>query len=332
MPPVPNPYLISRGPAEITYNTGGKTAHYLSVGDVTLDAGLATKDLEAAFAGAVKTIRSGIKPVLSFAPLGLFRDLAVTFGQALLTPGRTLRGALVPGAKGAAGTMQDNTILIQPLDTTQKQTTLYGVALSKLCDLVFSAGAQIFSGDLNFVACGKAGVAADAPNRLFLREDNELEHPHYDPAALFAQTYDVKTELFNGGESVATVAGVKVVFGLATTDKASDGLIYDVTFKSLKPVASFQPLGIEEDDFWTALNLQGPDSVLGKATSDNGADLIVSGPGAYLKLPLAGISKASLVFGADAERIGDMDMVAGVAVDAQGVPLPRFVLDTQAPA
>ena len=103
-------------------------------------------------------------------------------------------------------------------------------------------------------------------------------------------------------------------------------------FKSLKPTATFVPLGISEDDFFAALNLQGPNAVLGKALSDTGADLVIQGPGAYFKLPLAGISKGSTIYGPDADRIGSVEMVAGVAVDNNGVPLPRFVIATQAPA
>ena len=105
-----------------------------------------------------------------------------------------------------------------------------------------------------------------------------------------------------------------------------------MVFKSLKPTATFQPLGIAEDDFLTALNLQGANSVLGKALSDTGADLVVTAPGVYVKLPLAGISKASLVYGADAERVGSLDMVAGVQVNPDGSIAPRFLISTQAPA
>ena len=328
MPATINRYTLSRGPAEVAFTVGGVTAYYLSVADITLDAGLTTKDLDSAAFGVVKTIRSGTKPVVSFAPLGMFRDLAITFPHAAMTPGKTLVGAPV----GNPAVMTDNVLVIRPLDTTQKKTTLYGAAMSKVPDLQFSAQAQIFSGDINFTLAGKSGVAADDAARLLLREANDLIAPHYDPATLFAQTYDVTCAIFDAGAVLATVGGVKVSFGLATTDKVADGLLYDVSFKSIKPTASFQPLGISEDDFIAALNLQGENSVLGKSLADSGADLVISGPGAYLKLPLAGISKASVVYGSDAERVGSLDMVAGVAVDNTGAPMPRFVLATQAPA
>ena len=327
MPAILDRTKLSRGPAEIAYTTGGQTAYYLSVGDVTFDPGLATKKLDSAAFGTVKTIRSGVKPTVSFDPLGMLRDLAITFPHAAMTPGHSLVGAY----SGNPAVYADNTLVVRPLDQSQKKTTLYGAGISKVPDLNFTGQAQIFSGAMTFAIAGKNAVAADAANRLLLREANDLDHPHYDPATLFAQVYDVTCALFNNGNPLATVGGIKVAFNLATTDKGADGLLYDMSFKSIDPTASFQPLGISEDDLLAALALQGAGSAIGKSVNDAGADLVISAPGAYCKLPVAGISKASLIYGADAERVGVLDMVAGVQVDANGVPTPRFVLALAAP-
>lgn len=328
-----NSDLVSRGPAVCTYTHGDTVLQLLSEGDVSIDSGIATADQVASFAGGpIETFRTAVNPTVSLKPLGLTTYLALLQSFASAVPGRSLKRSLQTPTGGGAAAMADHTLLVQPLDVDQPQTLYHGVAISKVTDVVFSAAAPLFDGTLDFRVLGTNNVAPTAADRLFTQSANLFAALDYDPATLVRQAYDVTYSLLGAGAAFGTAKGAKLSLGLNVTEHTADSVhIYDVSFGHVQPVVTLTPVGISEADLLTALRLQGAGSQVGGKLSASGDTLLIAGTGVYCRVPLAGIRKAPLTFGAAADRIGDLEFFGSVSVGAGGVLAPRFYLGTQPP-
>lgn len=166
--------VVSRGPAMVTHRAGFFFTREDLVVDFTIDA----KAIPSAAFGDLTQVNQGVKATAKFRPIGEFEHLGVLWPYATTPIGRSIFGDA------------DYPLLIQPLDTTQKQTRFKAAGLSKMPDLFFTATDTIIQ-DCEFQMVGANGVAVDDAARLFVIEANALDLGAlpYDPDKLLVQSY-----------------------------------------------------------------------------------------------------------------------------------------------
>jgi hypothetical protein len=166
--------VASRGPAMVTHRGG----YFFSKEDIVIDFPFNAKGIPSAAFGQLTKIRQGGMATTKFTPIGEFEHLGVLWPYASTLPGTSIFGDA------------DYPLLIQPLDTTQKQLRFKAAGVSKMPDLNFTANDTLI-GDVEFKMVGANGVAIDDPARLFVLEDNAIDPDAlpYDPAKLIIQAY-----------------------------------------------------------------------------------------------------------------------------------------------
>lgn len=147
--------------------------------DLVVDFNKETKELPSAAFGKLDEVNLGTKATAKFRPVGEFEHLAVLWPYSTTPVGTSIFGNA------------DYPLLIQPLDTTQKQTTFKAAGISKMPDLFFTATDTLIQ-DVEFQMVGANNVAVDDAARLFTQEANVLDLGAlpYDPAKLIVQAYN----------------------------------------------------------------------------------------------------------------------------------------------
>jgi hypothetical protein len=155
---------------------------FFSREDIVVEMSHDTKPIPSAAFGELTKVRQGVKATTKFRPIGEYEHLGVLYPY-----------ASTPINRSIFGTDADYPLLIQPLDTTQKQTRFKAAGLSKMPDLFFSATDTLF-GDCEFQMIGANNTAPEAEERLFVLENNaiDLETLPYDPTLLYVQAYSAR--------------------------------------------------------------------------------------------------------------------------------------------
>lgn len=126
--------------------------------------------------------------------------------------------------------------------------------------------------------------------------------------------------------------GVKVAFNLTINDEESDAIgHYDSIFGSLSVSATAQPQGMRDEVALAAAQVQGAMSVRGRKLSQGAHDLIVTGDGVYFALYGANLKKAGMVYGAQNQRVPEMEWAASRTVGSGGALRPLFYIGDAAP-
>lgn len=155
-----------------------RAGYFFTREDLVVDFSLDTKGIPSAAFGELTQVSQGVKATAKFRPIGEFEHLGVLWPYATTPIGRSIFGDA------------DYPLLIQPLDTTQKQTRFKAAGISKMPDLFFTATDTIIQ-DCEFQMVGANGVAIDDAARLFVIEANALDLGAlpYDPDKLLVQSY-----------------------------------------------------------------------------------------------------------------------------------------------
>ncbi len=211
--------IVSRGPAMVTRGAG----FFFSKDDIVVDLSKDTKPIPSSAFGPLTEINQGIKASAKFIPIGEFEHLGILWPYATTPVGSSIFGPA------------DVPILIQPLDTTQKQTRFKASALSKMPDLNFTATDTLL-GDVEFQMVGANNTAVDDPNRLFVQETNALNLAAlpYDPSALIIQAYQ------NSWLSAGTYT---LTYGAATSAVLAFGANAAAVAAALNALASITAAG-----------------------------------------------------------------------------------------
>lgn len=324
-------YANFRGPAICVLKTGDDTHKLFAKGDVTIDFGIDTATQTSSI-GDVETFRTGVNPTITLTPFNQTNYFDLFAALATMRFNDSMVGALKTPAGGGAKTMADNVLIVQPLNPNVQQYTFTGVGISATPGMTFSTTDDLFDGSLTFRAVGKNNVAPNAADRLFIREANAYDGIGYDASKNIRQAYQITHAQVNGGQAFGTVAGAKLALGLKVNELKADGFgVYDLSFGGLTPVVTLTPLGVSDADIAAALKLQGVGSEIGSKLSAVGGDLVLTGQGVYLKVPLAGVRKAGVVRGPSAELLSAFEFVGAVSIDGNGDVAPRFVLGEAAP-
>ncbi len=193
-----NRLISTRGPALVTFRNG----YFFSKDDINVDLSKEEKDLPSSAFGSLGKTNLGIKASAKFTPIGEFEHLGILWPYASALIGSSIFGDA------------DYPLLIQPLDTTQKQVRFKAAGVSKMPDLNFTA-ADTLIGEVEFQMVGANDTAVDDPNRLFVQEANTLDVNAlpYDPDALLVQAYQnswlsagTYQPAYNGDDTTAPIA------------------------------------------------------------------------------------------------------------------------------
>jgi hypothetical protein len=166
--------VVSRGPA-VCYFAGGV---FLSREDMVVELKHDTGSIDSDAFGKLTDMQLGVKASLKFRPIGEFEHLDVLWPHAATKKGQSIFGT------------EDSTLIIKPLDGTQKMVTFKAAGVSKMPDLNFTAKDTII-GDVEFKMVGANNTVITDAARLFVFADNDLdpEAIPYDPEKLLVQAY-----------------------------------------------------------------------------------------------------------------------------------------------
>jgi hypothetical protein len=166
----PNPLLISRGPALVTY----QGASFFTKGDLKLDFGVTMKAVERSGFGPGQMYATKIAPVLTVPLVGAVENLGILFPYGAMLVGSSIFSA--------------SALIIQPLDTTQKQITFYDAAVFKEPSLTLGSD-QLSLGDVTFRFRPQVGQPLTSNTAWFVEGENEWDGEGYEASTIIAQAY-----------------------------------------------------------------------------------------------------------------------------------------------
>jgi|GEM_PF-5521852 len=202
--------------------------------DLVVDFNIDAKGIPSAAFGELTQVRQGVKATAKFRPIGEFEHLGVLWPYASTPIGRSIFGDA------------DYPLLIQPLDTTQKQTRFKAAGLSKMPDLFFTASDTIIQ-DCEFQMVGANNVAIDDPARLFVLENNAIDPAAlpYDPTALLVQAYS--NRWLSGGTYLPSYNAVAATGGGSAFD--ANAATVQAKLRTIAALAAVLVVGNYTDGF-----------------------------------------------------------------------------------
>jgi hypothetical protein len=290
--PVTRTSLLA-GPAAATFNGHTFFAH----DGILITPALETGPVESDAQGVIDATVSGALTKIQFTPSAPLADLVALYPHLQGAPGASLFGITdVPlvliGANGV-------------------RLTFAAVAIVAMPDLVLSNRGPV-TGAVTFLARGARGLGVTAANRLVTIDTATMPEPARGTPQLaddFAITWGAAPWL-----KLRARDGVRVHFALHTKRVVSDANAWlDWTLDRLEVEARFtpaSPAGPVESNLVSALGLQGPNAMPGRALSATATALEVVGEHLCLRLPLAQLVRAELAFDAVHPRIGELVFVA----------------------
>ena len=283
---------ILRGPAVIQFN--GCT--FYSKGDITVDVGLETFQVETAAHGKVdeRVIERSIK--VKFTPAGEWENLATLYPY-----GSAVLGASVFGAV-------DLPLVIQTL--SGRKITFSSAAITQMPAISLSSTKTLL-GDVEFTCLGKNNEAWTTAGNSFAIAAQAFSDATFDPASILTQPYAAAWGAVAPWDAIKTFAGWEISFDLSlnpvTTD--DDGIV-DYTFASLAVSASCQPMGITEQQFLDAMRLQGATNARGRSLQAGANDLVFTGTGVAITIKKAQMKEGGMLFNPKDPRIATAKWIA----------------------
>ena len=304
--------LIKSGPALLTW----QNAKIYFRGGLTIAEEKTTIDLEADVM-SVPDARMGDRLVtFSGVPVGAWKDLAVLFALASAPIGTRLHGAA------------DSAATIHFLDGDL--FTYHNAALINIPDLIFSA-VKTLLGEVQFEARTKKATAASAANSLFTRTNTPFTDASFDSAEILTQVYT-----YNFGaapwDDIQTADGMKVMGTPVWRDILDDSAgVIERELTGLSFSSSFTPLGIAQADIDSRLALQNnAAAVRGASMSGIAEDLIITGPGVFVKQRGGFLRSSSMKAARDANRHDTHEIVSTLNLLA-GTQQAGLVVATEDP-
>jgi hypothetical protein len=300
---------ILRGPAIVTFNSQS----FYSKGDITLDLGVETFDVEASAYGKVDERVIERVARVRFQPAGEWEALTTLWPY----------GATTVGASIFTGT--DRPLVIHTLDGTT--LTFKAAAVTRMPEITLAANATMI-GEVELTCIGQDNQAWTVADNLVATASAAFSDANFSIPAILTQPY---TAAWGSSpwNSFQTFDGFRIGFDLQlsplTTD--ADGLV-DMMFSRLAVTARCRPLGITEAQLITALKLQGTGNARGRSLQANSADLVLTGvvsTGAIITLNSAQMKMGGLQAGPTTPRIGEVEFVATREFSG-GSPVAIFTL------
>ena len=283
---------IIRGPAVVTF--GGQT--FRTKGDVQLNMGIDTFDVESSEFGPIDKRRNGITISLSFTPVGVVTAaiVPVLWPHLSKTLGTSLFGA------------SDVPCTVAPVGGGV-QLVLSAAAITKM------PGIDICATKTSMGQVGITGILAnnkewsDAAARYAASTISAPTLAAIDTSTIPTSPARVTWE--DVFADLPTAEGVHVEFDLQTNNEETDedGLV-DITMGTVSATASFEPVGgVDLGDLLDAIALQGSGVLRG--TSLSGHDLTIAARdvgGLTVVIPDARLDNLPLNYGPSSRRIGSL--------------------------
>lgn len=232
--------------------------------------------------------------------------------------------ALYPWLDGAPGTslFGDTDSPLVLVAANGVRITFASAAIISMPDMTLAARGSL-AGAVTFLALGARTMPITAADRL-LSIDTAV--PPIPPPGVPQLADDFVVTWGNAPWSgLRALDGVRVHFELKTKPVFSDAnALLDLTLDRLEVHVRFAPatpFGPGESDFVSALQLQGENSLPGRALSATAQTLDIAGEHLWLRLPLAQLAAGSMTFDPLHPRLGDLLFVASRAFLEAGAPL-----------
>lgn len=301
---------IIRGPAVVTFNG----ATFYSKDDIQCEVDEATFEIMTSLYGVIDDRVSHREARITFTPCGEWETTAI--------------GVLWPYANYLIGQSlfgTDTPLVI--VDQTGKRLTFQAAAITKSPDVILSA-TKTTIGSVTFSCIGKDNTpwaTADS----FVKVETGISFPAslLDPAKIWTAPWSAAWGS-SPFDAIETVDGWNISFQLDASpfEIDSQGII-DYTFGKLTVVAKCKPVGIAESALIAALGIQSTGAIRGRSLQAiaNNNDLVFSSSGADSGLTVfkAAPRRSNIVFGATANRLGEVEWVATRKL-AAGVMQPLF--------
>lgn len=301
---------VQRGPALVTF--GGAT--FYAKDGIRVSAPLQNTKLQSDNWGNLHAIREDAMHVVSFTPVGEWENLTVLFPYDVSDIG--------------AGIFTGSAELVIHWKTGQKRT-YHNVALTKMPDIILSAGKTLFGG-VEFVCLTDAGTEIGASNSLYT--DAALSYPGdstFSESAVKTACYTVTHADFNP-TTLVTEGGVVVSFDLAFLDEKADCEgTYDKVLTNLGVKATVTPLTHTKANIGL---VDGSGRKRGENISQGAETLTVvnAAAGVYVYVYGAQATDIQYAAGNGTRHIGQITLEAVKSFTA-GVPDPLYYVGTAAP-
>jgi hypothetical protein len=298
---------IIRGPAIVTFN--GATLY--SKGDIELELGVETFNVETAMHGKVDERVASRVARIRFTPDGQYESMGVIWPYGAMNLGDSVF------------TAADIPLVIKT--KAGQVLTFSAAAITKMPSLMLGSSKTIL-GDIEFTALGKDNEAWTVANNLVTVTSAAFSDTSFDPASIITQPYTGVWGVSAPWSSITTFDGWQVDFDLSLNPITTDGDgIVDMTFASLAVTAKCRPIGITETQLITALGLQGGGNARGRSLQTGSSDLVISNTGVTVTVKSAQLKSGPMAFGSGTPRIGELTWVA-TRKFAAGVASPLFTV------
>lgn len=283
---------IIRGPAVVQFDS----ASFFSKGDIELELGLETFDVETSAHGKVDERVVERVTKVRFTPAGEFENLGVLWPYGAAVIGSSIFGAT------------DKPLVIQTL--AGKQLTFAAAAVTKMPSLILSATKTLL-GDVEFTCLGTDNEAWTETDNLVAIASVAYADTTFAPASIITQPYAAAWGASSPWDAIKTFDGWTVDFdaGFEPVRTDTDGII-DMTFSALSVGASCQPVGITEQQMIDALKVQGAGNARGRSMQANSNDLVITGTGVVVTVKKAQFKTGPMSFGPRSPRVGTVQWIA----------------------
>ena len=213
----------------------------------------------------------------------------------------------------------NNPLVIQTLDPSNpEQITFWNAAVTRMPNINCTATATLLE-EVEFEAFLRDGTAASDLTTPYyaVTKSAFAGDTSFNPVNILTQPIVASWGASAPWSSFYTKAGVKIDFSLSLQDVDIDGYgIVSKRISNLVVTARLQPLGLDVNDLFNALQLQGAGAGIGRSLGQNGNNLNLSSTGFYARLYQAGIKGGPELFSRSKERIGEVQFVATLSFNA----------------
>lgn len=283
--------LIIAGPAIVQFNA----QTYYTEGDVTVAHTRETFAVASSMHGTLREHLVAQAVRVSFKPVGALDVVAKYLAHAVTAVGTLLIDPAAP-----------KSVVVWGRDG--RKTTWGAGFISKLPNFNLSAVATAI-GDMEITALGNPTKDLDAVDAWHAFASAALADVTFDETKIVTPRY-----LATWGTALVdceSEAGftIEPAIGVSLKNVANWGYV-NAILSDLTLAARFVPVGIDEDDLWAALALQGASAILpGESLSKAGEDLVIEGGAVSFTLHKAGPKSATTRYGLEPLRVGEVAFV-----------------------
>ena len=302
-----------KGPAILKLGT----ATMRSQGDINCELSAETYEIQSSEKGRIDERIAQARIRLTFTPVGSVDAamLAALFPHLGKVAGQSLIGAT------------DTPLTITPL-TGKGELKLVNAVVTKMPDIILSAQKTAFGEvEITGLLANGAEWSAAAARYVYAPSVATPTPGDFDLSAIPTLGCEINwgAAPFN---KISSKEGVTVSFELQTQEETTDidGVV-DLWFSGLQTAATFEPLGLTDEQILNRLKIQGAGARRGASLATGADDLILTTAAGGLKvtLPKAYLKEAPLRYGRETSRVGQIQLIAGLGATPTVSILPPAV-------